>query len=204
VDAVHGGQDRLVSAASFVTGSKALRSYVRERLGPDSPDAREERWIGADSATTIVQTARGVLIVLRRDASSPRPHNMFHFELQGTKAAFLSARHPKEDPLIWIDGVSPGRSPGEAEWEVLWKYRDTYEHPRWKEWGEQASKAGHGGGDFFILDDFLSAIETGQKPAIDVYDAVTWSALRPLSIESVERGGVPVAIPDFARKVRGA
>src|SRR5262245_39164844 len=93
VGAVHGGDDRLVSAATFVTGSKALRGYVKERLGSDHPNARDDLWIGADSATTVVQTARGVLIILRRDASSPRPHNMFHFELQGTRAAFVSARH---------------------------------------------------------------------------------------------------------------
>ncbi len=203
VGAVHGGGDRLASTATFVTGAKGLRSYVKERLGTDHPDARDELWVGADSATTVVQTARGVLIVLRRDASSPRPHNMFHFELQGTRGAFLSGRHPREDPLDWIDRVSPGTSPGEAEWETLWKYADRYEHPRWRQWGELASKAGHGGGDFFILDDFLAAIETGAKPAIDVYDAVTWSALMPLSIESVGRDGAPVEVPDFTRGARG-
>jgi predicted dehydrogenase len=199
VDAVHGGRDRLVSAATFVTGAKALRAYIRERLGPDHPSARDELWVGPDSATTMVQTAEGVLIVLRRDASSPRPHNMFHFELQGGKAAFLSPRHPKEEPLLWIDGGNRGRGPAELEWEVLWKHTDRFEHPRWVQWGNQAMKAGHGGGDFFILDDFLAAIETGRKPAIDVYDAVTWSALMPLSIESVAKGGIPVQIPDFGK-----
>jgi predicted dehydrogenase len=202
VGAVHGADDRLVSAATFATRPSALRAYVKERLGSEHPNARDELWTGPDSATTMVETAKGVLILLRRDASSPRPHNMFHFELQGTRAAFVSARHPKEDPLVWIDGVSSGRSPGHAEWEALWTHSARYEHPRWKRWGEQASQAGHGGGDFFVLDDFLTAIGTGGRAAIDVYDAVTWSALMPLSIESVARGGVPVAIPDFARDAR--
>ena len=154
VGAVHGGADRFVSAATFVTSARSLRSYIKDQLGADHPTAREELWNGADSATTVLQTAKGVLIVLRRDGSSPRPHNMFHFELQGTKGAFLSPRHPKEGPLVWIEGVSPGHSPGDAEWEDLWKYAGRYEHPRWQQWGETACKAGHGGGDFFILDDF--------------------------------------------------
>lgn len=196
-DAVHGGCDRLVSVATFVTTPKALRMYVKDRLGSNHPNARDDLWIGPDSATTIVQTAKNGLIVMRRDGASPRPHNMVHFELQGTRGAFLSGRHAKEDPLIWIDGVSPGHSPGEADWEVLWTYSDRYEHPRWRQWGEQASKAGHGGGDFFILDDFLRAIQDGAKPGVDVYDAATWSAIMPLSIESVAQGSIP--IPDFAK-----
>jgi predicted dehydrogenase len=196
--AIHGGTDRLVSAASWTTSSKSMRQYAKDRLGLDHPNAKEEMWAGGDSATTVVQTEKGSLIVLRRDSGSPRPHNMFHFELQGTKAIFLSGRHEKEDPLIWIDGQSPGRSPGDAEWELLSAYSDRYEHPRWAQWGKQASQAGHGGGDFFILDDFITAIQNGTRPGIDVYDAVTWSSIMPLSIESAARGGIPLAIPDFA------
>src|SRR5262249_52197401 len=44
---------------------------------------------------------------------------------------------------------------------------------------------------FDSYDDLLDA---------DVCDAVTWSALIPLSVESVARGSVPVAIPSFARR----
>jgi len=138
------------------------------------------------------------LLVLRRDSGSPRPHNMVHYQLQGTKAAYLSPRHRKEDPLIWIDGRSPGVSPSSAaEWESLWTYADQYEHPRWRARGHEAVGLGHGGGDFFVIDDFLRAIESGQPPAIDVYQAVTWSAIAPLSLVSVERGGAPVEVPDF-------
>jgi hypothetical protein len=98
-----------------------------------------------------------------------------------------------------IDGRSPGQIPGEAEWESLWKYSRQYEHPSWREWGEQAGQTGHGGGDFLVLKGFLDAIQTGASPPIDVYDAVTWSSIMPLSIQSVAQGGVPVEIPDFSR-----
>ena len=125
---------------------------------------------------------------------------MVHYQLQGTRAAYLSPRHGKEDPLIWIDGRSPGVSPSsQAEWESLWAYADQYEHPRWRAHGAEAGRAGHGGGDFFVIEDFVRAIETGQPPPIDVYEAVTWSAIAPLSLVSVERGGAPVEVPDFRR-----
>jgi hypothetical protein len=128
---------------------------------------------------------------------------MTHYVLQGTHAAYLSARHRKEDPLIWIDDRSPGQSPGGAAWESLWEYSAQYEHPRWREWHAQAQQAGHGGGDFFILKDFVDAIRNGTRPPIDVYDAATWSAIMPLSIESVARGNAPVEVPDFTKGRQG-
>ncbi len=124
---------------------------------------------------------------------------MTHYVLQGDNAAYISARHEHEDPLIWMDGVSPGQSPGDAAWESLWNYTAQYEHPRWQQWRVQAEQAGHGGGDFFVLEDFVDAVQHGTRPAIDVYDAVAWSSIMPLSMDSVARGGMPEEIPDFAR-----
>jgi hypothetical protein len=63
-----------------------------------------------------------------------------------------------------------------------------------------AREAGHGGGDFFVVEDFVRAVRTGKPPAVDVYDAVTWSSVFPLSQESVRRGGQPIAIPEFRRR----
>ena len=197
--AIHGGADRLVSTASWSTPSKSMQIYAKNLLGPDQSNANPNVWTGSDSTTTVVQTEKGALAVLRRDSGSLRPHNMFHFELQGTKAAYLSGRHEEEDPLIWIDGQSHGRSPGDAKWEPFFTYSERYEHPRWQKWGELARQTAHGGGDFFILDDFITAIQNGTRPGVDVYDAVTWSSIMPLSIESIARGGIPLEIPNFAR-----
>jgi predicted dehydrogenase len=192
--------DRLLSTATWMSAAKTAKMYVLDRFGPQHPGAKDDYWRHGDSATTVIQTAKGAVIVLRKDSTSARPHNMTHYVLQGTQAAYLSARHHKEDPLIWIDGVSPGSSPaGDAEWESLWAYSDRYEHPYWSEWGAEARAAGHGGGDFFVLRDFISAIEKGTPPPIDVYDAVTWSSITPLSFESVAQGGAPVDVPDFRR-----
>jgi predicted dehydrogenase len=189
--------DRLVSTATWVSSAHAAQIYAREHLGADHPAAQDSFWQLGDSATTVIQTAKGAVIVLRMDSNSARPHNMTHYVLQGTKAAYVSARHHKEDPLIWIDGRSPGVSPGNAEWESLWHYSNEYEHPAWREWRAVAQGAGHGGGDFFVLRDFVQAIETGAPPPIDVYDAVTWSSIMPLSAQSLARGNQPVEIPDF-------
>jgi predicted dehydrogenase len=196
--------DRLVSTATWVGPSAGAQQYATRHLGPDHPTAQPGFFISADCAITLIRTEKGKLIVLRRDSGSPRPHNMVHYALQGERASYLSPRHGKEDPLIWIDGVSPGQSPPDAEWESLWAYADRYEHPRWQARGEEARQAGHGGGDFFVIEDFLTAVETGQPPAVDVINAVTWSSIAPLSLVSVERGGAPVEVPDFRRARIGA
>ena len=62
-------------------------------------------------------------------------------------------------------------------------------------------KTGHGGGDFFVLEDFVDSILQRKDPPIDVYDAITWSCIVPLSIESVKKGNIPVEIPDFQKNV---
>jgi predicted dehydrogenase len=199
-----GGSDRLLSTATWMTTAASAAVYARDLLGSDHVMANPDAWKLGDSATTVLQTERGAVIVLRVDWVSPRPHNMSHHVLQGSRSAYLSPRHDGEDPLIWIDGQSPGRSAeGKASWEPLWAHSDRYEHPYWRRFGEEAIRVGgHGGGDFFVLKDFCDAVRAGLQPPINVYDGVTWSAIVPLSIESVARGGAPVPVPDFQRTRR--
>lgn len=197
------GGDELDTTATFISDPFNLRRYCAEHFGSDHPGAQPGFFTQGDSGVSLIRTVKGALIVIRVDSCSPRPHNMTHYALQGTKASYLSARYHGEAPLIWIDGRSPGASPPRegqgATWQPLWDYAPEFEHPRWRRWGEEASKAGHGGGDFFILEDFANAVRDGTPPPIDVYDAVTWSSLIPLSEESVRRGGAPVKFPRFRR-----
>lgn len=195
------GGDRFAEISTMVSKVSSIASYYKERFGADHPGAHAGYWQLGDSQVNLLTTANGAVVVLRTDLASRRPHNMTHYGLQGTQAAYLSGRHSKEDPLIWIDGRSPGDTLNGATtlaaWEPLWQYAEEYEHPLWRRWIHEAAMAGHGGGDFFVLGEFADAILENRSPAIDVYDAVTWSAITPLSAESVARGGVPVRFPDF-------
>ncbi len=193
------GGDRLVSMVAVTTAPRAMHHYYRDMFGGDHPGADPNYWSQGDSQVAVITTERGATITLRVDWVSSRPHNMTHYGLQGTEAAYLSERHPGEDPLIWIGGASSksSREKDEAVWEALWNYEDQYEHPLWKRWRNEATNAGHGGGDFFVLEEFVASILEKRRPAIDVYDAVTWSSLIPLSAKSASAGGRPVSIPDF-------
>lgn len=197
--------DYLSRTASWNSRSNAVAHYA-ERNHPDRPEFCDPAyWAHADTVTTNIQTEKKVLIDLRVDWASARPHQMCRYELQGTKASFCwpdgIGRVP--EPLVWIEGRSPANDKGIAtEWEPLSKYLEEFDHPLWRTHGEKAQQAGHGGGDFFVLDEFASAIREGRPPLIDVYDAVTWSSITPLSVQSISAGNAPVAVPNFREGIR--
>jgi hypothetical protein len=51
--------------------------------------------------------------------------------------------------------------------------------------------------DFFVLHAFVESIKRKLPTPLDVYDAATWSAISPLSENSIELGNQTVAFPDF-------
>jgi hypothetical protein len=115
---------------------------------------------------------------------------MGQYSLQGTRASFESALGERK---LYIEGKSPNE-----QWEPLEKFVQQYQHPYWAQRGSEAEKSGHGGGDYFVISDFLDAIRTG-KPVVDAVDAATWSCVRPLSEKSIREGSKPQEIPDFAK-----
>ena len=181
--------DRLVSLVAAETKHAGMRHYIEKRFPPDHP-ARKLQFKAADSTTVLIRTAKGVLIDLRYDVKSARPHpTTVYYSLQGTTASYDSRIDG-----IWIEGRSPS-----YQWQPLDTYREEFEDPLWKEHRAAAEKTGHAGGDFFVLHQFLEAIRRGGPSPIDVYDAVTWSAVTPLSEISLNEGGRVVEIPDFTR-----
>ena len=65
---------------------------------------------------------------------------------------------------------------------------------------KEATRAGHGGGDFFTNYEFAQAIKTGKQPFLDVYRAVDMSAVGILSYRSALNDSAPLDIPDFRKK----
>jgi len=190
------GGDSLDSLTTFVSKSEATAKYFAEHVSSDHPGASPAYWKQGDSAVTLIRTKKGAIITLRYDVQSSRPHNMTHYALQGTSGAYLSERAEGENSLVWTEKMS-GDGVGHPQWEPLWNRAGEWEHPLWRHWLPEAEKAGHGGGDFFVLREFVAAIIERRKPEIDVYDAVTWSSVFPLSIQSVNGQGAPVKFPDF-------
>ena len=183
------GGDRLVSLVAMSSKSAATHQYAVEKFGPQSFAAKVD-FKNGDTNHALIRTAKGRLIEIRYDTASPRPPGMGQYSLQGTNASYESAFGERK---VFIEGKSPAH-----QWEPLEKYRDQYEHAYWKQHGQDAAKAGHGGSDYFVIGDFVRAVQTGVSP-IDVVDAVTWTSIRPLSEQSIRSGNKPVEVPDFGK-----
>ncbi len=69
--------------------------------------------------------------------------------------------------------------------------------PEFKENAELAEKAGHGGGDFWTVYNFINYLENGVEPFFDVYRGCCMSAVAILGWRSCLENGKVYKIPDF-------
>ena len=63
-----------------------------------------------------------------------------------------------------------------------------------------AETAGHGGGDFFVMREFLDCIRENKRPEFDVYFGTTMASVAILGHRSMLENGVPYDIPDFRKE----
>lgn len=156
-----------------------------------------------DTVLMLCQLNNGGLIKVRLDMMSNRPHAMAYYALQGTRGAFEGSRGFGDRPKIWIDetGLDPADPAGarsQREWRELWEY-EAHLPDMWRNPSEEALKAGHGGGDYFIVREFIDAIHQDKSPPIDVYRALDYTAPGLISEQSILLGGTPLPVPDFRR-----
>ena len=162
-----------------------------------SPGVYNPYGLKQDSGTTTMcRLESGKLVQLRVDCVSPRPHNMTHYHLQGTKGAYQSAQGlGDQDKISFVSDTNPDSC---MAWQALADYHE-YLPERYRVATAEQAGAGHGGGDFFIVADFIDAIRTGNKPAVDVYDACEWTAVGLLSELSVVNNGRTMSVPRFRK-----
>jgi predicted dehydrogenase len=178
--------NRFTKLVSYATKARGLRQHVVKTGGPDHPNAKLDFRLG-DVVTTMIETLRGETILLQHDTHLPRPYSL-GFRVQGTQGIWMDVNRS-----VYIEG----KSPQPHQWEAAQTWLDTYDHPLWKKYGADAAGAGHGGMDWFVLNAFIESVKRQVNTPQDVYDAVTWSAITPLSEESLALGGETVLFPDF-------
>ncbi len=180
--------NRFVRLSSMATQSRGLHKYIVDNGGESHPNAKVTFKLG-DIITTSLQCQNGENIVLIHDTNSPRPYSL-GFRAQGTKGIWMN-----DGNQIYLEKVSPKHD----QWEPFAEYQAKYDHPLWKKFEKDAENAGHGGMDFFVLRAFIESVKRKLPPPIDVYDAVTWSAISALSEESISKGGALIDFPDFTK-----
>lgn len=177
--------NRFLKLNSFATKSRGLHNYIVKNGGESHPNAKVNFRLG-DIVTTTIDCAKGETIILQHDTNLPRPYSL-GFRVQGTKGLWMDI-----NKSVYIEGLSKPH-----EWDPAKQWLDKYDHPLWKKYGSDAQGAGHGGMDFFVLHAFIESIKRNTTTPLDVYDAAAWSAITPLSEQSIEMGNETIDFPDF-------
>ncbi len=183
---IHRG-NRFTHINAFASKARGLHDYVvkHPKGGPEHPSAKLRFKLG-DVVTTTLRCENGETILLQHDTSLPRPYSL-GFRVQGTKGLWMDV-----NKSIHVEDRSPPH-----QWEDAQKYLNEYDHPLWKKYATEAAGAGHGGMDWFVVHAFIEALKAGEPMPIDVYDAVAWSAITPLSEQSIAEGYKTLEFPDF-------
>ncbi len=180
--------NRFTQLVSYSTKAKGLHEYIVKVGGDNHPNAKVNFKLG-DVVTTMIRTANDETVLLQHDTNLPRPYSL-GFRVQGTKGIWMDI-----NKSIYIENASKESD----RWEDAKAWLDKYDHPLWKKYGNDAAGAGHGGMDWFVLNAFIEAVRRKTNTPQDVYDAVTWSAITPLSETSIQLGGASVDFPDFTK-----
>lgn len=186
--------NRITHLTSMASKQAGLTHYVKKLGGENHPNAKIDYKLG-DIVQTMLKCENGETILLTHDTSLQRPYNL-GFRVQGTDG-------------IWQEIGSGGMETGfiyfedemdhSHQWANAKEHYEEYDHPYWKKYANKATGAGHGGMDWFLLNDFIECIKANRAFPFDVYDLATWYAVTPLSEKSIARGSAPQDMPDFTR-----
>ena len=180
--------NRFTELVSYASKARGLHDYVVSKGGEQHPNSKVKFKLG-DVVTTMIRCANEETILLQHDTNLPRPYSL-GFRVQGTKGIWMDLNDG-----IYIEGQSKAGH----QWDKAEEWLTKYDHPLWKKYGNDAAGAGHGGMDWFVLNAFVEAVRRKIPTPQDVYDAVAWSAITPLSETSIRLGGETVEFPDFTQ-----
>ena len=190
------GEDNFNSLVSFSTPALGRKAYA-EKHYPTDHKWNQLNYKGGDLNTSIIKTSLGRTIMVQWDETSPRPYSR-HNLVQGTKGTL--AGFPTR---VALEGGVEGATKDHHSWaegEQLAKIYEKYEHPLYVRLGELSKKmGGHGGMDFMMLYRIVECLRNGEPLDQNVYEGCLWSAVSPLSEQSVAQSGAPQAFPDFTR-----
>ena len=161
-------------------------------------DAAGGEYEQEDSILSLNQMRSGGLVKLRIDMLSDRPHAMTSYQLQGTDGCYESSRGgPGDRDKIWLRSLSK-----DQRWLDLQTLMNTdsfaekYLPEAWRKPPTAALKAGHGGGDYYEIMDFIDAVRGVRSPAIGIDAAMDMTLPGLASQQSIAEVGRWIDVPD--------
>jgi predicted dehydrogenase len=111
----------------------------------------------------------------------------YWYRIYGHKGALENSRTDAGELLVHKEAWNT--SPGEPA--------DRMYRPEFRRFHDLAARSGHGGGDFFMLHEFIEAIRTGVPPYFDIYRGLQMSCLGILAYKSALSNNVALDVPSF-------
>ncbi|AUJ71650.1 MULTISPECIES: Gfo/Idh/MocA family oxidoreductase [Pseudoalteromonas] len=183
--------DRFDYISSMSSPALGRAAYAKREF-PANHERNQLNYIAGDMNTSIIKTIKGRSIMVQHDTTTPRPYSR-HNLIQGTNGVF--AGFPNRIAL------ENGGSKSFHEWDYdMNDWYGKYDHPLWQKMGAEAERnGGHGGMDFLMFWRIIYCLRNGEPLDQDVYDAAAWSAVFPLSMDSVADRSNSKDFPDFTR-----
>jgi predicted dehydrogenase len=196
---IHRG-DKMNYLVSMDTKVVGIPAYIKEKTGKELKDFKN-----GDHTMTMIKTEKGKTIQIQHDVANPRPYSRM-YQLTGTKGFAnkypvegyaLDSKSIGDDILIEHQNVKAHSYVSEELKKAL---MEKYKNPIVLGIEEKAKEVGgHGGMDFILNYRLIYCLQKGLPLDMDVYDLAEWSCLAPLTEISLDKGSVPVQIPDFTR-----
>jgi len=155
-------------------------------------DSDGKQYENEDTISMIYKTIRGGLVEIRVDMLSDRPALGQYYSLQGTKGCYEAARGLGDQPKIWLAEHSD-----QIAWQSLSDFEEQYMPEIWRNPSMEALQAGHGGGDYLEVREFVDSIINDTKSPIDIYESLDMTVPGLVSEVSINRESIPVEVPDF-------
>ena len=193
---IHRG-DRLTTLTAMDTDPFNGPKHAKAAGMEDKPFA------GGDVTMTMLRTAKGKSILIEHDVMTPRPYSRM-YQLVGTDG--YAEKYPvqgiclREEGAENVDYQNLGGEKtyrGEALEALMAQYRNPILTPELEAMAKEVG--GHGGMDFIMDYRLVYCLNNGLPLDMDVYDLAEWCCVTELSRISLEKGGMPVEVPDFTR-----
>jgi predicted dehydrogenase len=151
---------------------------------------------GSFNFIMLMRTAGGRTLKVRVDTVSPRPHQAAYYSLQGTAGAYESWRGLEDEPKIWLsDEHEESHCFESAAWHPLMTYASRY-IPERLAVGDEARAGGHGTSEYWMVREFIAAIQRDEPPPIGVHEGLDYTLPGISAVESASAGGEDVTVPD--------
>ena len=187
---------RIEALVAMAGPSRGMNRYAKDLWGSDHPSAKRT-YANADRTTVLLQLEDGRTAINFHDTQSWHPRDDGH-KYHGTKG-MVRWPFPGEGSIWLLDRHWDGKTTHAEKWHSLNPFLDEFDHPLWKRHGARALEFGHNGADWMEMRGWVESVRHRTEPPVSIVDAVTWSAIGPLSERSVAGKGARVEFPDFTR-----